>query len=372
MTALYFGFLPIFLEYQGKTNDQIGYLLAAAQLVSVFAQSVWGKITDKAKYKNNILAILVIFSSIFFVLVYFGSSMLYLFIMISLVMFFLSNLCGLTDTITIEASGVNQWKYGPLRVMGTLGFGLVSMGLAPFIGGENISLLFVFFAAVGLLSVVFLYMAPKVKGHAEKREKISIKPIFRDRVTVIMFFVMAVSILTFNYYQNFYPKYMIASVENGGLGISEWLMGVNTLITVTGEILFFLFYNKIMEKIGIKKVLWIFGVLSVVRYLSLAYTKNAVLVLTIGFFTGLCPTVFTYCCTFYLMKTVSPSVRASAQMAMYALCNSLPRMMGSGIGGVITESFGTKGGLIFCTLLSALSLISLLALPKKIKTDMRT
>jgi len=366
LNALYYGFLPIFLENRGRSNDEIGYLLAAAQLVSVFAPFFWGMITDKAKYKNNILAFLILCAGVSFTSIILGNSLVYLFVMIPLVMFFQNNFGGLIDTVTIEACDENNWKYGTLRLMGTLGFGLISMVFAPFIEGDNIRLLFIVYPAVCIASIALLMISPKVKGHAEKKEKISLKPLFKDRVMLILFVTLAVSLLCFNYYQNFYAKFMIASVENGGLGIPEWIMGVNTFLTVSGEICFFLLYDKLMEKVGVKKLLWIFVILSVVRYAWLALAKDAVSVLVIALVTGLVPTVITYCATYYMMRIVAPNMRASGQMAMYALCSSLPRVIGSAVGGVVTERIGTPGGLLSCAALSFISLIPLLFLPKDI------
>ncbi|MBQ2765718.1 MAG: MFS transporter, partial [Clostridia bacterium] len=100
LNALYYGFLPIFLENRGRSNDEIGYLLAAAQLVSVFAPFFWGMITDKAKYKNNILAFLILCAGVSFTSIILCNSLIYLFVMIPLVMFFQNNFGGLIDTVT--------------------------------------------------------------------------------------------------------------------------------------------------------------------------------------------------------------------------------------------------------------------------------
>ena len=159
LNALYYNFLPIYLQHGGKSDDEIGYLLAAAQLVSVVAPFFWGVVTDKAKYKNNVLIFLVACASACFVAISLGNSLLYLFIIIPLVMLFQNNYGGLVDTITVEASGKFGWKYGILRVMGTFGFGLIAMGLAPFIKGDNITLVFVVYPIVGIASMLSLHFA---------------------------------------------------------------------------------------------------------------------------------------------------------------------------------------------------------------------
>ena len=73
LNALYYNFLPIYLQHGGKSDDEIGYLLAAAQLVSVVAPFFWGVVTDKAKYKNNVLIFLVACASACFVAINLGN-----------------------------------------------------------------------------------------------------------------------------------------------------------------------------------------------------------------------------------------------------------------------------------------------------------
>ncbi|MBE6689090.1 MAG: MFS transporter [Ruminococcaceae bacterium] len=364
LNALYYNFIPIYLEHGGKTDDEIGYLLAAAQLVSAVAPFFWGIVTDKAKYKNNVLIFLVACATASFTAVCLGNSLIYLFIMLPLVMLFQNNYGGLIDTITVEASNTNKWKYGVLRVMGTLGFGLIAMVLAPFIEGDNITLVFAVYPVVGIVTMLSLGLSPKVEGHAEKKEKISLKPLFADRTMMMIFIVLAVALLTFNYYQNFYAKYLIAPVERGGLGIAEWVMGINVFLTVAGEIFFFIFYDLLMEKVGVKKLLWICVAVGTARYIGLIYAKSEIAIMLVAFFTGLVPTVVTYCATYYMMRTVAPNMRASGQMAMYALCGALPKILGSALGGELTQTIGTQGGLAVCALFNFITFIPLLFIPK--------
>lgn len=369
LNAFYYNFIPIFLEYKGRNDSEIGYLLAAAQLVAAFAPFFWGYVTDKSKYKNNVLIFLVICSIACFTAANFGNTLLYFFIVLPLILFFQNNSAGLIDTITIEASANNNWKYGTIRVMGALGFGGLTMVLAPFVDGENIRIIFWAYPVVGIVATICLLLSPKVEGHAEKKEKINLKELFSDRTMMMIFVILAVALLTFNYYQNFYAKYIIAPVENGGLGIAEWVMGVNGFLTIFGELIFFFLYDKIMQRVGVKKVLYLCIIAGVVRYVALALVKTPLSILAVALFTGLTPTVVTYCATYYMMRTVAPKMRASGQMAMYALCSALPRIIGCAVGGEITHSIGTSGGLLVCAVLNLLTFIPVMFIPDKLYKD---
>ena len=180
LNALYYCFIQIYLE-QYHTPVNVGILLSIGPLVSIFAPLFWGMSADRARYKNSVLTLTVAGSAVFYVALMFSHNFIYLFIMLILLMFFMSPFGGLIDIITLEYTAESGFPYGPIRVLGTIVFGGLPMLLTVFTD-TNIYIIFYAYAAVAALSILALLIMPKVEGHAEKSERINILPISKTGV----------------------------------------------------------------------------------------------------------------------------------------------------------------------------------------------
>ncbi|HPC99834.1 MAG TPA: MFS transporter, partial [Acetivibrio sp.] len=57
--AVYSVFMPVYLDELGFDNSNIGTLLSLGSFVGLFAQPLWGVVSDRSKSKNNVLRLLV-------------------------------------------------------------------------------------------------------------------------------------------------------------------------------------------------------------------------------------------------------------------------------------------------------------------------
>lgn len=354
LNALYYCFIQLYLE-KFHSAVSVGILLSVGPMVAIFAPILWGMLADKSKYKNNILACAVIGSAFAYIALQFGDSFGWHFAALLVLMFFLSPFGGLIDTITLEYSAESGFPYGPVRLTGTIVFGLLPMVLTIFTE-TNIYLIFWAYAVMAALCVLSLKFMPMVKGHASGRTKINFKPLFRDPRLMLMFLMIAVSQFAWGYYINFFPSYL-----TGTLGLPQSVWGVNVFITVLGEIPFFLLFNRIFRRFGIKRILWFAIGLSTLRYVGLAFFTTAPALLAVGLLTGLTPTLITYCCSYYINRCVAPEIKASGQTLSYALGVGIPKTIAGFAGGFMTDSLGTRASLFLCAAICAVSMIVLVA-----------
>ncbi|MBQ8510265.1 MAG: MFS transporter [Clostridia bacterium] len=350
LNALYYCFIQLYI---GKYHPEsvTGVLLAIGPLVSIFAPILWGIVADKAKSKNIVLAATLIGAAVFYFLLMFNQSFWYLAAMLTLLMFFMSSFPGLVDIITLEYTAENNVAYGPLRITGTFMFGLLPMVLTGFTE-TNINIIFYAYIIMAALSVAAIMTAPKVAGHGSTGRSPSIITLFRDHKLMLIFLFVGVSQFTWAYYLNFFPGHL-----TGDLGLSQQVWGVNTFITVLGELPFFLAFNKLFDKFGMKKLLLLSLILVTLRYAGLAFLTNVPLLLIVGLLTGFATTVFTYCGSVYINSDVAPESKASANSLMYALGNGIPKVMAGVLGGVMTEGIGYTASMVICTLLCAAALV---------------
>ena len=335
LNAIYYSFVQIYLE-QYHPHTIVGILLAIGPFISIIAPMVWGVRADKAKYKNSILTATVGGSAIFFILMMFNHSFWWFFIVLLFLMFFMAPFGGLIDIVTLEYTYENNVPYGPIRLTGTLVFGLIPLILARFTE-KNINVIFYSYAAVAVICIAAFSIMPKVEGKGEKKKKFTLTPIIKDYKYMLLVYMVFIVQLAWAYYTNFFPIYII-----NNLGLSQQIWGLNVFVTIIGEIPFFLFFNRIFNRIGIKKILFFAIILSVVRYISLAIFADPYLILSTALITGASVTVFTYCCSIYITEKMPLEIKTSAQTFMYAVASGLPKMIAGVFGGYLTETIGVK------------------------------
>lgn len=349
LNALYYCFIQLYIS--GYHDDQTsGILLAIGPFVAIFAPILWGNIADRSRSKNMILAISMLGSAVFYFLLGMNHSFWYLAFMLVLTMLFMAPFGGLIDTITLEYTTENKVGYGPIRICGTIAFGGLPMLLTSFTE-NNINIIFPTFAILAAVGAALVMLSPRVAGHSSREKKPSILTLFKDSNLMLIFLFVGVSQFTWAYYLNYFPSHLTS------LGFSQSVWGTNVFLTALGEVPFFLMFNNLFEKLGMKRLLGLSLILCTVRYIGLAFITNAPILLFLGFITGVATTIFTYCGSYYITQNVAPESKASANQLMYALGNGVPKVLAGVIGGSMTAYLGCVYSLVLCSALCLFALI---------------
>ena len=362
--ALFYCFLPLYFGDK-FTSLEAGVILSVGPAVSIVAPLFWGMLADRAKYKNTVLICTVLLSAICFFSIKADVGFLPMCVLVGVTMLFMSPFAGLIDTITLEYTSEHKLPYGPIRVLGTLGFGVISL-VSGFFTGNSIDVIFYIYVGMAILCALVLLGCPRIEGHARSETdgktagKLDLKPLLRAHRLWIMVGFMFLCQFAYGYYCNFYPSYL-----RDVLGQPEWVWGLNVLLLVVGEIPFFLFYNKLFARVGIRVLLSISVIGSAVRYLLLGMTHSVAALITVNLLTGFLVTVVTYCGAMYITKYINPALQATGQNLMYCIGQGIARVCGGVLGGVIDGSLGTAGGMyVFGAALTAASVVCLIVVTR--------
>ena len=345
--ALFYCFVQLFLGTM-HTPVEVGALLSIGQVAAVISPLLFGIAADKAKYKNKILLIAMAGSAVCYFAMTFFDSFLWHAVTIAAALCFLAPSATLTDTITLEYSYRNGLKYGTIRVMGTLAFGVIACVLTLFIK-DDYSPVFFIYLIIAAASCLTLFFAPKVEGQASQK-KLLLTPLFKDNILLWLFAFIGVTQFCWSYYQNFFPSYLIDEI-----GTPKWVWGLNVLLTVVGEIPFFLLFTGLFRRFGSKKILLISLLLTTGRYILLGLFISPTLLLFSGVITGVSISMAQYCSSVYITENVAGELQASAQTLMCALSIGVPKILAGILGGVMTQTIGTKTSLLICSVLSAVA-----------------
>jgi len=124
--AVFGVFMPVYLEGLGYDNTDIGTFLSISSFVGLFAQPIWGVISDRANPKQC-AEMLVLFSSIAIFMFHLSGNYYYIFAVMVVYAFFQTPITPIGDAITLEYITDTKWKYGPIRLAGALGYAVMAL-----------------------------------------------------------------------------------------------------------------------------------------------------------------------------------------------------------------------------------------------------
>ncbi len=220
--------------------------------MTIISQPIWGSACDRATYKNTILKIILLGSSLTILLYRVSTNYFYLFAVISLFMLFQTSVTSVSDAITLEYLYNSGWRFGPVRMAGTIGFAIMSV-VTGSLTRISLNLIFPIYFVVSFLAFLTAFSLPKVKGHQSRGEKLSFLKVFKyPELTMMLAYTLIIQ-GTLGFYYSFFPIYYKQ------LGADTTMLGLAFLISALSEIPFLIFAEKILSRLGSRKTLLLSG-----------------------------------------------------------------------------------------------------------------
>lgn len=348
--AAYGTFLPVYFNNAGFSKAVIGILLALGPFVSIIAQPIWGTLCDRTENKNWILKILLLGSVLSVVLYPWSNNLYYILFVITIYTFFQSPVNPISDAITLEHLASTGWKFGPIRLAGTIGFAFMSI-IAGYFAKQNIKNIFFICFIMSITGFFILFRVPKIDGYKSNGKKLSIWRLFKNYELVIFIAFNFVIQATFGFYNSFFP------IHFSQLGADNSFLGLAMFITSGSEIPFLLFADKILKKLGIRFTLIVSACIIASRWMLLYFITDINILLIVNGSHGLTYIVFSFCMVTYISKNVPDELRASGQILNSLLCTGLARMLGSIFGGFLSNIIGIKQVFLYMSFISIVAII---------------
>ncbi len=338
--ALYFislgmsTFAPKFYGEIGLSDSRIGLISAAAALAGLLLQPVWGILADGARYKRNVLILgLAVAGGLCFLVLPATENFVILLIVLTLYSVFLLPANPVGAAISIEHCAALGRPFGPVRMMGTVGYqagiliaGLVLVsslrGLYPILGG-------VLLATAGVC-----FLLPPIRGYRGKEKKVSFTGLFRDRKILLLLTVCFLAHIGHQFNLAFFTKHL------GDLGFDNTLTGIITMLSVALEIPFLLVGEKWMKRLSVWRWMMIGLLAGSLRYGLMTVVKTPVLMVLVQSLSIFHLACFEFIPTVWLGTHVHPELQATGQSLLQMTTFGFARIAGSLAGGYIAEANG--------------------------------
>ncbi|MBP0968960.1 MAG: MFS transporter [Oscillospiraceae bacterium] len=322
-------FMSLYLTEAGIPVKTLGVLSGVIMIVSLITLPLFGRLADNARSKNIIMDIGYLFTIVMYILFMVVKNVVVICILRLIYGLTATPIMSLYDTITMENCRKHGWEYGPIRMVGTIGFSLMALFAGYAMKGnvrEMFPMTIVCYAVTMLFGMMFPtsyrteVSAGEGTGEAGKEagQKGNVYALLKSRKirnVLIMFFVYNISAtVNLTYFAN-YVRELGGSLEM--VGIANAILGFSELPFHLGP------GKRWLQRIGVEKSMLVVLAVGVFRWTVCALTKDPTVLMWTMILNGiqLVPVIIGVAEFLYdqapegLKVTAQTSLRSSASVA---------------------------------------------------------
>lgn len=332
-------YFQIYLNNIGLNKATIGSITGTASLVALVFQPVFGVLTDSAKSKNRILQLLILCTALLYPLILLNKSAVYILLVYIAYAIFRNFQPPLNTTMSVEFSERSGRPYGPIRMMGAVGYALMMSLVGVVSAQENgVEKTFFLYSLICLVNILLIFFMPTMKGYNRKSEGKKVSPALllksRPILTLILFQILLgiANSMCRSYFGIYFTDDM---------GGSNSLYGTMLSVSAAIEIPFLFMADRFLNKLGPKKMLFILGMVTSLRWIVCFFAQNTATLFMVqcGNFINILETV-TY--SLLLSKMVAPQLKTSVQTLSATIQNVVSILISSYLGGFLADLVGIR------------------------------
>jgi MFS transporter, PPP family, 3-phenylpropionic acid transporter len=361
--ACYFPFLAVYFKSRELTYIQTGIAFSIISLVSIIVQPLMGYLADKYLSKTKILLINMFACSLLIYLYIFANGFYSVALATIALIFFQGSIMSILDAYCYDISDkVPEVNYGQIRLMGSIGFAVLSLILGGLIQNFDINISFFLYSGLFMVSALIL------SGIGFKSTLHSVRPSTTDIFEVLKnykFILFVLSVMVLNIAIQAHGNYIAMLIEATGGNVAN--LGFVWFASALSEIPAFFFGAKLLKKYGEMNIYIISLILYIIRMLLSAYSTSYNMVIAVQFMQSITYPLYLFATMQYINVIVPDKIRASGITMLSSLGFGLGGLIGNLGGGFILQYRGPFFLYKFMAMICCLSLLIILVLKYKEK-----
>ena len=342
-------YLQVLLRNSGYSYEAVGVLLGIFEVAGIVGPLVVGRIVDKTGRLKDTVLVATAATALGMLLLVRSGPVWVTIVALSITAFFLRALLPLVDTVATNRFNGDAQKYSRIRAFGTLGFVLFSLAYSvmgrPIITDNSSIIMY------GLLGCVLFFLPvlswkeqkhPKKEKNKQKtrtkalRKPFSANPWF-DSAFVIGLIIIAFNRLSMSAVTSFFSLYLVEELHINSISLMN-------AIGAGSEIVLMLLAGYLIQKKGVLPVflLLISGLGMALRLLLYARFPTLPGVIVGQLLHSLCFGFFHPAAIQLVARRVKRTHRTLGMSMYISLGTGLPTVLGSSLGGFLTEGYGYK------------------------------
>ncbi|MDC3418041.1 MFS transporter [Aquibacillus salsiterrae] len=321
-----FQFVNLFYVNFGLNSGQIGLLFAIGPFVLMFAQPLWGLITDFLGSPKLTLIIMTIGATITALFFPLATGFTHLLLLNIGYFFFQSAIPPIADVTVISLLDDTD-DYGKIRLWGSLGYAVSVLVIGRLLDLFGLTTLFFLHSAFLLVAFLLVLKIP-IKANSKKRFKaVEAVGLFKNRTFIALLLFSFFLQLTVHANNSFYAIYL----QN--LGSTVTIVGIALLIKSILEIPFFAMSKKLMDKYSYPVLLSLVAVMYAIRWLFLGFSNEISVLVGSQILLSLSFSIQYFVAVAYVNAITPPNYRATGQTIYWAVTLGLSGVVGNLLAG---------------------------------------
>jgi len=350
MTDTMMSYFQIYLNDIGFTKTMIGTITGTASLVALVFQPIFGAATDSAKSKNRILQLMLLLTAVLYPMILLNKNFIYILVVYTCYAVFRNFQHPLNTTMSVEFSERSGKPYGPIRMMGAVGYAIM-MSIVGWVSatqyGEEKT--FILYSCVCILNILIIFLLPTMKGHNRKSEGKKMSPLvlFKNKSLLTLIAFQILLNISSSLCRSYFGIYF-----TDDMGGSNQLYGTMLSVAAAIEIPFLFLTDKILKKLGPRVMLFLMGILTGLRWLTCFFfpSTTTLFVVYCGNFINILEGV---AYALLLSRMVAPQLKTSVQTLSATIQNIAGILFSSYLGGFLSDMIGIRplflvSGILVC------------------------
>lgn len=355
--SLFGSVLSVYLTGIGKSASEMSFIISASGLFSFAMVPAVGYLNDLTRRPRLISGCLLLGVGVLGLVFAVCRSTWALFLLDGLIMSFINSIMPITERM----AGQSKYRYGSLRVWGTLGYavGAQCAGVAVEFFPPIVLFLFIF-ASCGLTAVGFMGTEEKggeAPGGRREKEKLPLSSLVQNKQFLLYVFVAFLFAGCSGVNMN------LAPVLLGSLGVATGRVGTVLFFSTLIEIPLILFSNKYMDRFSGKALMLTSFFIITVQFLFYGFARSAVVVVTVMvLLKAIASTLFQMITLKMVRNLLSPALTTTGLSVINSL-NSVSIILLQNAGGFVTDHWNIHVLYLCLAALTGLGMLLALRLP---------
>lgn len=353
--GIYTTYITVYFKSVGLSSSQIGLIQGIGPIVSMIGLSIGGAISDRTGKMNLVLSASFLLSAICDTIFPISKMFLALLFVNTLYTFASSPILQLADAFAADNCRKEDYPFSKVKICGTVGYASIVL-FSGYILKENVSYMFVIQGLVFFASALFGLFIPD-RRKIEEPSKNSYGEVLKHKNLLLLYGANLLIFIPVSYYNSFFPIF-ISDLSNGRLE----MVSLSNFLALMSEFPFLLSAFVLCKKAGSEKLLTISCILMAIRWALTAFAPNPYVLMIINMLKGASDIVFVYCTTDLLNRILEDRLKGTGQAIVGILTYGVARVIGNGLGGILTDAFGARSVFLICSVFPLIALVFIIKL----------
>ncbi|WP_286171838.1 MFS transporter [Gracilibacillus phocaeensis] len=327
-------FLPLYLQAEGLSGTEIGWVMAIGPLAAIFSQPYWGYMSDKHQTVKKILMLCligVLVSSFFFL----QMNALSLLLPLAAVFFFFSSPVGaLSDSLAQRRADQLGVSFGSIRTWGSIGFATSSLVVGEVLARTGIQYIVWPYLIVAAAAFIVSTRIVDVKVETPPIQLKDVGLLLKTKPYVI--FLLLIMFITISHRTND----SFIGIYIASLGGSEDMVGFAWFAGVTSEAIVFAtagwWFRKYHPLVFIIGAAMLFSL----RWYVYGLVEDPLWIVSLQFLHGFTFGVFYVTAFYYITRLIPAMLQGTGHLIFASVFIGVSGIIGSLAGGWVIDHLG--------------------------------